>query len=218
MFRGPYYASNTRQNICQAARSHTMGICCAFIRLSDRNIEALIRQPSLVYPLLGMPVEFPRPTGGFFARLFGRTSPAPPQPEPVTLPDAREEGDEGDVDKAWQAIHYLLTGTAEPTDSLLGFLCSGGTTIKDTDVGYGPPRAYTSAEVVSIATELSVLDRDTLHRRYKPEEMDKQDVYPQIWARDGEEGFEYAWQHFEGLRSFLAEAQQRKQGLLVFHC
>jgi hypothetical protein len=195
-----------------------MGICCAFIRLSDRNIEALIRRPNLVYPLLGIPTETSRPTAGFFARLFGRTSPAPPPHEPVTLPDSREEGDEGDVDKAWQAIHYLLTGAAEPTDSLLGFLYSGGATIRNTDVGYGEPRAYTSTEVVSIATALSALDRDTLHGRYKPIEMDKQDVYPQIWTRDGEEGFDYIWQHFEGLRSFLAEAQCRTQGLLVYHC
>jgi len=195
-----------------------MGICCAFIRLSDRNIEALIREPSLVYRLLCMPVESSRPNGGFFARLFGRTSSAPPPPGPAILPDPREEGDEGDVDKAWQAIHYLLTGTAEPTDSLLGFLYSGGTTIKDTDVGYGPPRAYTSAQVASVAAELSALDRDTLYRRYKPKEMDEQDVYPQIWARDGEEGFDYAWQHFEGLRSLLTEAHRRRQGVLVFHC
>lgn len=193
-----------------------MGICCTFIRLSDRNLEALVRQPSLVYSLLGMPVEAPRQTVGFFARLFGRTSPPPPPSEPVTLPDSREEGDEGDVDKAWQAIHFLLNGTAQPTDSLLGFLYSGGTTIADTDVGYGPPRGFTSAQVASIAAELSALDRDTLYRRYKPKEMDEQGVYPQIWAEDGDKGFDYAWQHFEGLRSLLAEAQRRKQGLLVY--
>lgn len=195
-----------------------MGICCAFIRLSDRNIEAMTRQPSLVYALLGMPAESPRPTGGFFARLFGRTPPPAQPTAPVTLPDPREDGDEGDVDKAWQAIHYLLTGSAEPTDAPLGFLCSGGTIIEGTDVGYGPPRVFTSAQVASMAAELSAYDRNSLHRRYKPKEMDEQDVYPQIWVRDGEEGFEYAWQHFEALRSLLAEAQIRKQGLLVYHC
>jgi len=133
------------------------------------------------------------------------------------LPDPREADDEGDVDKAWQAIHYLLTGTAEPTDALLGFLVTGGATLEDTDVGYGPPRSFTSAQVASIVSELGSLDRDELRRRYKPKEMDDHDVYPQIWARDGDEGFNYIWEHFESLRSFLAEAQRRKQGLLVFH-
>ena len=199
-------------------RCRLMGICCSFIRLSDRNIEAMIRQPSLVYSFLGLPMESPRPTGGFFARLFGRPPPPPPPAASVTLPDPREDGDEGDVDKAWQAIHYLLTGTAEPTDNSLGFLYSGGTTIENTDVGYGPPRAYMSAQVASIAKSLDKLDRDSLHQRYQPQEMDEQDVYPQIWARDGEAGFEYAWQHFEGLLSLLAEAHRRKQGLLVYHC
>jgi hypothetical protein len=195
-----------------------MGICCAFIRLSDRNIESMIRQPSLVYSLLGMPVESSRPATGFFARLFGRTAPAPPPPtEPATLPDPRESGDEGDVDKTWQAIHSLLTGTAEPIDGLLGFLITGGTTIEGTDVGYGPPRSFTSAQVTSIVSELGALDRDALHRRYRPKEMDDHDVYPQIWARDGDEGFDYIWQHFEDLRSLLAEAHRRKQGLLIYH-
>jgi hypothetical protein len=196
---------------------NVMGVCCAFIRLSDRNIETLVRQPGLVYTLLDFPEVPPQPSDGFFARLFGLTKPTPPPAEPLTLPDSREEDDLGDVDKAWQAIHYLLTGTARQTDSLLGFLDSGGITIEGTDVGYGPPRAYTSDKVASLFTELSGIDREMLRRRYKPKEMDKQGVYPKIWARDGDRGYDYIWHHFERLRALLAEAHKRNQGLFVYY-
>ncbi|MDR3457746.1 MAG: YfbM family protein [Verrucomicrobiae bacterium] len=194
-----------------------MGICCAFIRLSDRNIETLVRQPDLVYPLLDFPEVPPPPSGGFLARLFGRTQPASPPAAPLTLPDAREDDDEGDVDKAWQAIHYLLTGTADETDNVLGFLISGGLTLAGTDVGYGPPRAYPSDQVAAIFAALNGLDRATLYQRYQPKAMDQQGVYPKIWARDGDRGFDYIWHHFERLRAVLAEARRRNQGLLVYY-
>jgi hypothetical protein len=194
-----------------------MGICCAFIRLSDRNIEAMIRQPNLVYSFLGMQVESLGPIERFIVRMFRRTA-SSQQDKLEVLPDSRSEDDESDVDKAWHAIHFLLTGTAEPTDNLLGFLCSGGTSIKDTDVGFGPPRTYTSTQVAAIFAELTALDRDKLHSRYKPKEMDEQDVYSPHWEEDGEEGFEYVWGHFERLLSLLADAQRCKQGLFIYQC
>jgi hypothetical protein len=194
-----------------------MGVCCAFIRLSDRNIEAIIRHPKLVYSLLGIPEEPSRSANGFFARLFGRSSMASQSPEHSSLPDPREDDDEGDVDKAWQAIHYLLTGTAGPSKTLLGFIVDGGSVLKGTEIGYGPPRFFSSAQVASIVSEVKTFDRESLRSRYKPKEMDDRDVYPQIWSRDGDEGFDYIWEHFEILRSLLAEAERQKQGLMVYH-
>lgn len=196
-----------------------MGICCAFIRLSDRNVEALIRQPKLVYPFLHIDLSEipPDPLGGFFGRLFGLTKQKSSPPEPLTLPDPREEDDEGDVDKAWQGLHYVLTGEAKETDNPLGFLYCGGVTLKGMDVGYGPPRVYTSNEAAGIFAELNKLDRETLYQRYKPEDMDKQKVYPKIWVRDGDDGYDYIWQNFERLRELLAQAHRRKQGLLIWY-
>ena len=211
------YCSDSGLKIGFEAFKYAVSVCCVLIRLSDRNIDKLIRQPSLVYEFLGCPEVASQPSGSFLARFFGRTKPTPPPTEPPTLPESREKDDEGDVDKAWQAIHYLLTGTVKQTDSLMGFLCSGGSTIKGADVGYGPPRAYTSHEVASIVAELSGHERETLRLRYKSKEMDKQGVYPKIWARDGDDGYNYIWHHFERLRALLAEAHNRKQGLLIYY-
>jgi hypothetical protein len=194
-----------------------MSVCCGLIRLSDRNIEAMIQQPSLVHSLLRQHTESSHPSTGLLARLFARAISSTAPREPAPLPDPREAGDECGVDKAWHAIHYLLTGTGEPTDNLLGLMYSSGTPIKGTDFGLGPPRVFTNTQVASIVSELATLDRAILHSRYKPKEMDDQDVYPHIWERDGDVGFDYIWQQFESFRALLSEAHRRKQGLFVYH-
>jgi len=158
----------------------------------------------------------PALSSGLFARLFRSTKPSPQLPKPVVLLDSREEDDEGDVDKAWHAIHYLLTGTAKETGDLLGFLHSGGIVIEGTDTGLGAPRAYTSDQVAAMHLELNAVGREVLSQRYNPKAMDKLKVYPQIWSRDGDEGLDYIWQHFERLRAFIAKAQSRRQGLLIW--
>lgn len=198
-----------------------MGTCCALIRLSNRNIDALLRQPALVHGFVGREAESAPAPRGFFARLFGKKSPPPAKPRSVVnlnLSDPREEGDEIDVDKAWQAIHFLMTGTTEPTGGPSGFIMSGGTEISGADIGNGPPRVFKNSEVVVIITALRAFDREEFRRRYKPHEMDHRNVYPQIWARDGEKGFEYIWYHFEHLRSFLERTEDKGLGLLVFFC
>jgi hypothetical protein len=55
--------------------------------------------------------------------------------------------EEDDVDKAWQGLHFLLTGSAWNGEPPLNFLVSGGREIGDVDVGYGPARGFTSTEV-----------------------------------------------------------------------
>lgn len=195
-----------------------MSICCTLVRLPDRTAEAFVEHPKLVYTFLGWQIERPSQPPGFLARLFGRScSPqVPPTPLPP-LPEPREEGDSCYLDKTWQAIHYMVTGRIDPFDEPSGFIVSGGRLVDGTDVGcYGPPSVFLSTEVSSIVSALRVFDREAFRGRYKPEEMDEADVYPQIWARDGDEGFAYIWEHFEQLRSFLGEAQRRGQGFLKY--
>ncbi len=132
------------------------------------------------------------------------------------MPELRQDGDEIDVDKAWQAIHFLLTGNAEALNHPLGFLMSGGTLVGNEDVGYGPARADKSQELSIIVEAIKVFDRETLYSRYKPRKMDQQEIYPQIWVRDGEEGFNYVYENFQKLITFLKDTQVQEQGFLVF--
>jgi hypothetical protein len=195
-----------------------MGIACGFIRLSDSSIATLLEEPRRIHAFMGHDEE-PAPSGGgFFARLFGR--PAPPPSGPLTGKPlaARQDDGESDVDKAWNAIHYLLTGAVDEADHPLAFLVNGGTPVGKEDVGYGPARVFTSAELSLINKLLEPFDRETLHARYQPREMDRAGVYPKIWARDGEDGFDYIFTNFDSMRTFFSQAEQRQLGMLVFFC
>ncbi|MBD5458342.1 MAG: DUF1877 family protein, partial [Lachnospiraceae bacterium] len=54
------------------------------------------------------------------------------------------------IDKAWHAIHYVLTGEVweVPEDNILAQLILGGEPVNDEDMGYGPARLI-SKETVS---------------------------------------------------------------------
>src|SRR5437763_27473 len=105
--------------------------------------------------------------------------------DPESIVDFLE--DEGyadlDIDKAWHGIHFLLTGTAWEGSPPLDFLVRGGRQVGDVDVGYGPARGFTSAEVQGLARALSAIAPDALLARYDHRAMNALDLYP--GGRDG---------------------------------
>jgi hypothetical protein len=53
-----------------------------------------------------------------------------------------------DLDKAWQCLHYLLTGTARDGEGPLSFLLKGGQAVGEEDLGgLGPARVFRPLEV-----------------------------------------------------------------------
>jgi len=151
---------------------------------------------------------------GFFSRLLG----AKPRPPPPALA-ALGEADDLDLDKAWHGLHYLLTGTAWEGEFPANFLVSGGTPLGEEDVGYGPARAFTPAEVRSIADFLDAMDEGALRGRYVPARLAEAEIYPDvIWTRDeeAETNWEYLLDAFTRSRSFVREAADRGLALLAF--
>ena len=59
--------------------------------------------------------------------------------------------------KAWHAIHFVLTGSRLGGAEPLNFLIAEGTAVGEVDVGYGPARVLTSAQVRAIASSLAAL-------------------------------------------------------------
>jgi Domain of unknown function (DUF1877) len=47
------------------------------------------------------------------------------------------------LNKAWHAIHFVLTGSRLGGSEPLNFLLAEATPVGDVDVGYGPARAFT---------------------------------------------------------------------------
>ncbi|MGE0326815.1 MAG: YfbM family protein, partial [Polyangiaceae bacterium] len=122
-----------------------------------------------------------------------------------------------DVDKAWQGIHWLLTGTAWEGDGPAAFIIQGGEQVGDEDVGYGPARGFTPAEVKAVAEALRGLTTEILHARFDPEAMEEADIYPSgIWVDEGDEAFEYLESYFDALKDFVLGAAREGEAMLVY--
>ena len=123
-----------------------------------------------------------------------------------------------DLDKAWHALHFLLTGTAWGGDAPLNFLLLGGREVGTIDVGYGPARAIDSRDVARIAAVLAALEETELRNRYRPREMMRLEIYPEIWDREPADldAFAYVMEHVGVLRCALREAVEAGLGLVVF--
>lgn len=114
-----------------------------------------------------------------------------------------DAGDLIDFDKAWQALHFLLTGSAWAGEGPLTFLLHAGREIGE-DAGYGPVRLASLSEVHAFRNALTELDDAALRRRYDPAAMAAQDVYlASVLADEGEEGWDYVAQSIPALRRLL---------------
>ena len=203
-----------------------MGMYLALASLSADTIERLHADPPLVWQLVvpDDPEAVARARAesvaqpGLLGRLFGKrpeVAAAPPPPPPLVL--AEGEGEVVDLDKSWHGLHYLLTGTAWEGDPPLNFLLGGGREVGLEEVGNGPARTFTAAEVRAIADALAALTDDELRSRFAPAEMMRLEIYPEIWDRDPAEDdtLAYLMENVGGLRRALAAVVARGHGLLV---
>jgi len=150
------------------------------------------------------------------------------EPDEITsfLDGAYDTGDGGrrrgglrhiDIDKAWHAIHFLLTGDAWAGPAPLDFIIRGGDEVGDVDVGYGPARAFTSAQVRALAAALAPIDRATLLARWDADAFRAADIYGVDPAGSAEENA-YVGSHFDDLKAFVAGLARDGLGLIVYCC
>ena len=199
-----------------------MGMVLELTTLADENIERVLADPPLIWRVVAPDEpefyeasrrEQAKPS--FLAKLLGRKSGQISQSADVTL--GRSEGITADLDKAWHGIHYLLTGTADEGDQPWTFLVSGGRTVGDIEIGYGPARVFTSAETKSILDALLTLTDEEPRSRFDPADMTAKEIYPEIWSRGDpeEETIGYLLEYFAVLRGFLQQAAEAKVGMVV---
>jgi hypothetical protein len=205
-----------------------MGMVVSLSSLRDETIERLLADPLLVWQVIA-PDDAEayararreadeRSKPGLFSRLFGGRTRVDAASSPTpTLELADDEGELGDLDKSWHGIHYLLTSSADETETPLQFLVAGGTDVGDEDVGYGPPRAFTSAEARTIASALSAVSDDELRSRFAPHAMMRAKIYPEIWDRDPQDDdtLGYLMEYVAILRRAMSTVTSRGHGLLV---
>lgn len=138
-----------------------------------------------------------------------------PEQEPI---HALSDGDKADLDKTWHALHFLFTGSNWEGDFPQGFLVSCGDEIGDVDVGYGPARSFSAAQVKEIAEFLARLDLTELKGNFDFAAMQELHIYPNIWddPADLEDEWEYVMGGLDELVSFVKETAEKGFALLVY--
>lgn len=132
-------------------------------------------------------------------------------------PPARKPAGAGSVlslDKAWHGVHYLLSGTVEPGESLLSQAVLGGTEIGEDFAGYGPARCFSAAEVSELARLIGdpALD-DEAASRYDPKRMAELQIYPFGW--EDVDNREWLFDAFRDLRGFYGDAAANGHALVT---
>jgi hypothetical protein len=140
---------------------------------------------------------------GIHALLYGSGMDEPPPVDPQ---------DELCIDKAWHGLHFALTGSVWEGAAPLNFIAKGGTEVGDEDVGYGPARAFTVAEVRAIHQALEKLDEADAERRFQPATQCKVDLYP--WNAGHPADWADIVPVLRDVKRFIAEAAARERALL----
>ena len=121
-----------------------------------------------------------------------------------------------DVDKAWHAVHFTLTGHPWSTDGPLGQTVLGGAPFGE-EIAYEPAR-WLRAEVVSaIAEQLEAITPEEFEQRLDFAALQRADIYPEIWDEDPEadELIGYVRGGYEQIRDGFAQAARAGQGFVI---
>ncbi|MGA2812302.1 MAG: YfbM family protein [Candidatus Acidiferrum sp.] len=127
----------------------------------------------------------------------------------VTVDSGSEEGLA--LEKSWHSLHYLLTGTAWETDTILGKVILGGTEIGP-DMGYGPARYLEPNEVKKVARALKTVSKKDLMSRFNLEAMKAAKVYA---CRDEGE-LQLAQMYFTQVYNYYEGTAARGDAMLLY--
>lgn len=112
------------------------------------------------------------------------------------------------LDKAWHAIHFVLTGSAWAGEAPWAWAILGGTELGEDEDGNW--RHLPAEQVREVAQALSALPPDEFARRYDPQALADAQIYPDvIWLRDGDDAKQYVVDYYAQLSGFYAAAAQR---------
>lgn len=121
-----------------------------------------------------------------------------------------------DVDKAWHAVHFTLTGDAWNQHGPMGKVVLGGEPFGE-DMGYGPSRWLPPDAVAIASRELAELTPSGFAQRLDFAAMAQHDIYPSIWERDPdvEQLVEFVVAGYEEIRDRFAEAAAAGHGFVI---
>src|SRR5258707_15539924 len=117
--------------------------------------------------------------------------------------------------KAWHAIHFVLTGSRLGGDEPLNFLVSEGTPVGEVDVGYGPARVLSSAQVRLLASALAPIDPELVAERIDLRKLDEEVIYPGNWQRNGM-GVDHVVGSYRDMRDLVVRLAEQGLGMVLY--
>ncbi|MEF2245644.1 YfbM family protein [Paenibacillus sp. IITD108] len=124
-----------------------------------------------------------------------------------------------DIDRSWEAIHYLLCGDISDGEPPLGYVVPM-TSDKGIDFGSFGAFILRAEQVAAALQAMSELDEAQLRMRYDFPAMAKEEVYPlesdSVSDEDEDPFFDYLLQHFNEIRRFYSQAAAEGKGLVFY--
>jgi hypothetical protein len=205
-----------------------MGMTGGLVRASDDDIGRFrVDRSGLSAFIAGdtwaPPIRRVQPKGilGWLLRLTPITieevDPDAVPPEGAKLVEAESHLD---LDKAWQPLHFLLTGTAWEGEEPGCYLVRGGEELaEDDELGYSSIRALTPHQVSRFDEFLTNLSHDTLRRRFDYARMVALDIYAKPRRREKAGAHDEVvplLEAFDALQSFVAVTAKEGAGAIVY--
>lgn len=188
-----------------------MGMALAFRKVEQSEIDFLHKNPKrILWFLFGQEIQEESFLNKIFPFLKKEKSAEQVWEEP-------NEDDEFDIDKAWNGIHFLLTGTSLEGDMPAASLLLGQV-IGNVEVGYGPAMSLNKSEVKEFYDYLSTLNHDDLKQKYNPAKMKELDIYPNIFVpvKEDPEPLEYLLYYFDELKKFMGKTVSEDKALILY--
>jgi hypothetical protein len=187
-----------------------MSMVGEYVEISADDLELLIARPEGVSVLFGGGEGDGGEAEGDALRAYMRSRSAHPGGAdgiPRVPVRARLS-----LDTAWHGVHYLLSGTANHSDTPPGRAVLGGIEIGDDD-GHGPARYFTAAQVAAVAAALAEsLTSGDAARRFDPRAMTMVEIYPGAWDDDARDRL---LESLTSLSGFFSAAAARGSAIIT---
>ncbi|MBX9668112.1 MAG: YfbM family protein [Candidatus Obscuribacterales bacterium] len=117
------------------------------------------------------------------------------------------------IEKSWQAIHFILCGDPWKGNGLLHNVVLGGTEVGE-NLGYGNPRYLDPFRVVQTSTALDRLGDDEFNKKARAANFSGKDIYVYGDRLSGEDYAELL-EYFQEIRAFFKGASDKGCGILL---
>ena len=127
-----------------------------------------------------------------------------------------------DIDKMWDALHFLLNGLSalygDPQDNILSEFIIGSKCFDDDSEEFA--RYIPTEKVIEIAKKFNEINFEDYLKDFDMNKFAENGIYPDIWsyAEEREEIMEELSEHFENLKEFYHKVAENKNIVVVTIC